>query len=63
MTSAAEIVLLANETFGDAAKGSHWLRTPNRVLGGQAPFDLLDTDAGVKQVETLLGRIAYGVYS
>jgi uncharacterized protein (DUF2384 family) len=31
------------------------------VLGGQAPLDLLDTDAGARAVETLLGRIAYGI--
>jgi putative toxin-antitoxin system antitoxin component (TIGR02293 family) len=59
----ARILALATETLGDIAKASRWLQTPNRALDGQAPFHLLDTDAGVQSVETILGRIAYGVYS
>ena len=63
MVRFARILALANETLGDMTKVSHWLRSPNRVLQGCAPFELLDTDAGVQSVETVLGRIAYGVYS
>jgi putative toxin-antitoxin system antitoxin component (TIGR02293 family) len=59
----ARILALADDTFGDMEKASRWLQTPNRVLHGDAPFDLLDTDAGVESVVTVLGRIAYGVYS
>jgi putative toxin-antitoxin system antitoxin component (TIGR02293 family) len=44
-------------------KASRWLQTPNRALEGELPFNLLDTDAGVQSVETVLGRIAFGVYS
>jgi uncharacterized protein (DUF2384 family) len=36
---------------------------PNMVLEGQRPVDLLDTDVGARSVETILGRIAWGVYS
>jgi len=32
-------------------------------MGGERPFDRLDTDAGAQSVETVLGRIAYGVFS
>jgi putative toxin-antitoxin system antitoxin component (TIGR02293 family) len=49
--------------IGNAGKASEWLRTPNRALGGLAPIDQLDTDLGVREVENILGRIAYGVYS
>ena len=35
----------------------------NRALGGAVPIDQLDTDLGAKEVENILGRIAYGVYS
>ena len=59
----ARVVALTIETLGSLTKGAHWLQSPNRALGGQTPFELLDTDAGVQSVETILGRIAYGVYS
>ena len=36
-------------------------RRPNQLLGGEAPLDRLDTDAGTKQIETLLERIAQGI--
>jgi len=59
----ARILALASDTFGSMEKASHWLQTPNRVLDGLTPFELLDTDAGVQSVVTVLGRIAYGIYS
>lgn len=63
MVRLARVLAFANETLGDRAKVSHWLQTRNAALGDKRPFDLLDTDAGVRSVETVLGRIAYGVYS
>ena len=42
---------------------SRWLHTANRALGGQMPLQLLDTDLGSRQVEEILGRIEYGVFS
>jgi len=59
----ARVLALAKDTLGDNDKASRWLKTPNRVLEDHTPFELLDTDAGVQSVETVLGRIAYGVYS
>jgi putative toxin-antitoxin system antitoxin component (TIGR02293 family) len=59
----ARIVAQAKDTFDDPPKAATWLQAPNRVLKGQRPIELLDTDAGVQQVETVLGRIAYGIYS
>ncbi len=63
MVRLARVLALANDTLGDRAKASRWLQTPNRVLQGSTPFELLDTDAGVQSVETILGHIAYGIYS
>ena len=63
MVRLARVLALATETLGDMTKVSRWLQTPNRVLQGSTPFELLDTDAGVQSVETVLGRIAYGIYS
>jgi len=59
----ARIVALTTDTLGSSGKASSWLQTPNRALDGQRPLDLLDTDTGVKSVETILARIEYGVYS
>jgi putative toxin-antitoxin system antitoxin component (TIGR02293 family) len=53
----------AIEVLGSLDKATHWLRTPNRALGSVTPLDLMDTDIGVRQVEEVLGRIEYGVYS
>jgi len=59
----ARVVAAATDTLGTAEKASLWLKTPNLALDGAAPMDLLDTEAGVGSVETILGRIAYGIYS
>ena len=59
----ARLLAQAGETFGSAAKASQWLQTPNRAMGGERPFDRLDTDAGTQSVETVLGRIDYGIFS
>jgi len=59
----ARVYANAVEMIGDENKAAEWLRTPNRALGGERPFDQLDTDVGARAVEDLLGRIAYGVYS
>lgn len=59
----ARVVALAIDTLGSLEKASTWLRAANATLDGQVPLDLLDTDTGVRSVETILGRIAWGVYS
>jgi putative toxin-antitoxin system antitoxin component (TIGR02293 family) len=47
----------AEETFGSQEKAGVWLRRPTVTLGGECPLQLLDTDEGAREVETLLGRI------
>ena len=59
----AQVYANAAETLGDGEKAAAWLKTPNRALRGGRPLDQLDTDPGVREVEDVLGRIAYGVYS
>jgi len=59
----ARVIALATDTFGTREKASVWLQTPNRVLEGQTPLSLLDTDSGVRSVETVIGRIEWGLYS
>ncbi len=59
----ARVVALAKEVLGSDEKASHWMSNPNRALGGKKPFDQLDTEPGVRSVEEVLNRIAYGMYS
>ena len=55
------VVEEAEVTFADRTRAGLWLRRPTTALGGEAPLDLLDTEVGARQVETLLGRIAHGI--
>jgi putative toxin-antitoxin system antitoxin component (TIGR02293 family) len=59
----AQVYANAAETLGSGDKAAQWLKTPNRALRGERPLDQLDTDPGVREVEDILGRIAYGIYS
>ncbi len=59
----ARVYASAVEMIGDEERAVGWLQTPNRALGGERPLDQLDTDVGAREVEDLLGRIAYGIYS
>jgi len=56
----ARIVAIANEFLGDHQRALRWLKRPNRALGGVAPVAAMDTEPGARQVERILGRIAYG---
>jgi putative toxin-antitoxin system antitoxin component (TIGR02293 family) len=59
----AHIVALGNEVLGAEDKVARWMVAPNRALGGDRPFDRLDTEVGVRSVEQILYAIAYGMYS
>ena len=59
----ARIHDFAVEVFGNHDKARKWLRTPNRALRGHLPLELLRTDYGARIVESLLGRIAHGIFS
>src|SRR5579872_7258443 len=56
----ARIIALADEFLGDHERALRWLKHPNRALGGIPPVRALDTELGARQVENILGRIAYG---
>jgi putative toxin-antitoxin system antitoxin component (TIGR02293 family) len=53
----------AIDLLGDRKKAVRWLTSSNRALGGEIPITLLDTSAGTHEVEAILDRIEYGVYS
>jgi putative toxin-antitoxin system antitoxin component (TIGR02293 family) len=56
----ARLMALARETLGEGERAVRWLKRTNRALGGLAPIAAIDTELGARQVENLLGRIAYG---
>jgi len=56
------VIEQAEKTFGDAAFARQWLNFPNPALQDRIPIEMAETDAGAREVETILTRIAYGVY-
>jgi putative toxin-antitoxin system antitoxin component (TIGR02293 family) len=59
----ARLLQLAVDLFGSADKARAWLKFPQRGLGGAIPLDYAETEIGAQEVEKLLGRIKYSVYS
>ncbi|SRR6266508_1271202 len=53
----------AKKTFGDADFATRFLNLPNPALKNRVPIDLAETDAGAREVEAILLRIAYGDYT
>jgi len=49
--------------FRAQAKPDLWLRRPNRVWNNIAPLDVPRNRTALKSVETILGRMEYGVFS
>ena len=48
---------------GNKAAARDWLNRPAPALGGIRPIDMLINEAGVREVEALLGRLEYGVFT
>jgi putative toxin-antitoxin system antitoxin component (TIGR02293 family) len=58
-----QIMRHAARVFGSLERARAWLKHPQRGLGGAIPLDYASTEVGAREVENLLGRIDYGVYS
>jgi putative toxin-antitoxin system antitoxin component (TIGR02293 family) len=56
----ASVQALAEDVFGDAEKANKWLRQGLGMLNGQAPLELARTEAGVRVVVQILGKIDWG---
>jgi putative toxin-antitoxin system antitoxin component (TIGR02293 family) len=52
----------AQRMLGDRHFAHKWLRLPVPSLKNRIPIELARTDAGAREVEAALTRIAYGVY-
>jgi putative toxin-antitoxin system antitoxin component (TIGR02293 family) len=59
----SKVIAIAEDVLEGADNAMTWLKRPQPGLGGQVPLDLLVTQAGADEVETLLRRIDYGVYT
>ena len=53
----------AEDVFGGGDSAREWLTSPQAGLGNAVPIDFAKTEIGAREVENLLGRIEYGVYS
>lgn len=59
----ARIFALALKVLESKEGAIGWLHRPQTGLKERTPLELMSTDAGAKQVEELLYRIEYGIYS
>src|SRR5262249_14136747 len=53
----------ATKGFGDVERARAGVKNPPVRLGGAVPLDYASTETGAREVENLLGRIEYSVYS
>ena len=53
----------ATGIFGTEEEARRWLTRPKRGLGGAVPLEYAGSEIGAREVEMLLGRIDYSVYS
>src|SRR5207244_10360328 len=59
----ARLMGRAIEVLESEENARQWLTSPQFGLGGAVPLDYAETEVGAREVEDLLGRIEYGVYS
>jgi putative toxin-antitoxin system antitoxin component (TIGR02293 family) len=59
----ARLMGKAIEVMESEENARQWLDSPQFGLGGAVPLDFAATEVGAREVEDLLGRIEYGVYS
>ena len=59
----ARLMGKAVEVMESAENARKWLISPQVGLGGAVPLDYAGTEVGAREVEDLLGRIEFGVYS
>jgi putative toxin-antitoxin system antitoxin component (TIGR02293 family) len=60
----AHLFRLATELYdGDQAAARAWITKPSRAFDGEAPLDHAATEAGGREVESLIGRLEHAVYT
>lgn len=53
----------AIEVLGAPERARAWFKEPKKALGMKTPLQYADTEPGAREVENLLGRLEYGVFS
>jgi putative toxin-antitoxin system antitoxin component (TIGR02293 family) len=56
----ADVIRLAEETFGARDAARKWLKSPNLALNNVTPLSMLDTEPGASEVRRILSSISYG---
>lgn len=59
----ARLLGKAIDAFDSQDAARRWMMTPQAGLNGEVPLRFAQTEVGAREVEDLLGRIEYGVYS
>jgi putative toxin-antitoxin system antitoxin component (TIGR02293 family) len=59
----ARVTAEAEKTFSDADFAHKWLIYANPALRDRIPIEIVETDTGAREVETILTRIVYGIIS
>jgi putative toxin-antitoxin system antitoxin component (TIGR02293 family) len=59
----ARLMGKAVEVLESEENAREWLNAPQFGLGGAVPLEYAGTEVGAREVENLLGRIEFGVYS
>ncbi len=59
----ARLLGRAADVMESLENGRRWLASPQRGLGGATPLEYAETEVGAREVEDLLGRIEYSVYT
>ena len=59
----AKLMGRAVQVLESPESARRWLKTPQLGLGGELPLEYAQTEVGAREVEDLLGRIEFGVYS
>jgi putative toxin-antitoxin system antitoxin component (TIGR02293 family) len=62
-TNLERITQQAVDLFEDEAVAEQWLSTSKTSLNDQTPLEAITSDAGAKEVEEILYRAEYGVFS
>lgn len=57
------VVKAARDLFENDRNADTFLRSPNPALGDRIPIHMAQTDIGAREVEKIIMRLAYGVYS
>lgn len=60
---AARLFEHAANVFRNEEKARRWLNTSHRKFGGDTPIEHAETEPGAHHVDTILGRIEYGIFS